>query len=93
MESSPVILEDGSIIYVSGWGLMLDMDPERNVKWHVFLNGYGSAAPAIGSTGIVYVPDSTFYFSAYHGTVPLAKTPWPKFRGNLRNTGNAADHS
>jgi len=93
MESSPVVLEDDSTICISGWGLMLNMDPERTVKWWVFLNGHGGATPAISPAGIVYVPDSAFYFSAYHGTVPLAKTPWPKFRGNLRNTGNAADHS
>jgi hypothetical protein len=28
---------------------------------------------------------------AIQGDAPLASTPWPKFRGNLRNTGNLAD--
>jgi hypothetical protein len=30
-------------------------------------------------------------FTALPNGVPLARTPWPRFRGNARNTGNALD--
>jgi hypothetical protein len=31
-------------------------------------------------------------FGALRADVPLAQTPWPKFHGNPRNTGNVLDN-
>lgn len=58
------------------------------VRWQ-----FQAAGPIPGSPTVA--PDGTVYFAggsklyALNGTAPLADCPWPKFRGNLRNTGEA----
>ena len=59
-----------------------------------FLHGYGYGSPAVGPTGAIYVPDAGLPwvgFTALRAGAALARTSWPKFRGNARNTGNAQD--
>jgi hypothetical protein len=46
----------------------------------------------VGPTGTIYLPDvGAQGLTALRGTTPLARSPWPKFRGNPRNTGNLQD--
>jgi hypothetical protein len=60
-----------------------------------YLYGYGYGSPAVGPTGAIYVPDPGGVagggFTALRAGAALARTPWPKFRGNAQNTGNAQD--
>jgi outer membrane protein assembly factor BamB len=91
-EITPVMLADGTI--VSFWmGSLWASSGELVAKWRYPLYRYVS--PAVGPTGTLYVPDPPqargWGFSALPGTVPLAHTPWPRFRGNARNTGNVLD--
>jgi len=62
--------------------------PDGKLKWK-FQTGYDiSSSPAIGQDGTIYVGSSDRYLYAIQTTsLGLADTPWPKFRGNLRNTG------
>ena len=96
-ESEEVMrLADGSICGVARSGLLVNLDPERNWGWSYYLYGYGYGSPAVGPTGAIYVPDCGVAgrgFSALRAGASLAHTPWPKFRGNARNTGNAQDTS
>jgi hypothetical protein len=58
------------------------------------LFGYGFGSPAIGPSGAIYVTDYGVGFgalTALRAGTSLARTPWPKFRGNARNTGNILD--
>jgi len=64
--------------------------PEGVTQEMYYLYGYGYGSPAIGPTGAIYVPGPGGFIALRAG-VSLARTPWPKFRGNARNTGNAQD--
>ena len=93
-EASPVVLANGSICSVGRFGLLAFVSPEKGEVGVYFLCGYGYGSPAVGPTGAIYAPDGSLPwggFSALRAGVSLARTPWPKFRGNARNTGNIQD--
>jgi outer membrane protein assembly factor BamB len=98
LEASPVVLASGPIICITDYGMLKYMNPVDGLedrKYYLYGHGYGS--PAIGPTGDIYVPDPGKFsgcgFSALRAGVALAGSPWPKFRGNARNTGNVQDVS
>jgi outer membrane protein assembly factor BamB len=94
LETTPVVLADGSICCVLHSGMMWYFSPEEVARGMYYLAGYGYGSPAVGPTGAIYVPDCTFPrggFTALRAGASLARTPWPKFRGNARNTGNVQD--
>jgi outer membrane protein assembly factor BamB len=96
IDAPGVVLADGSICIVSRGGYMCGIDPENNLIWTLYLYGYGYGSPTIGPGGTLYTYDSSRgHLSSGLTAVtlgqPLARTPWPKFRCNLRNTGNALD--
>jgi outer membrane protein assembly factor BamB len=94
-EASPVVLASGSICCVSRYGVLYYSSPEGVEQWKYQVHPYGYGSPAVGPTGAIYVPDRRVFafggFSALRAGAALARTPWPKFRGNARNTGNALD--
>ena len=93
-EASPVVLADGSICCVSRYGMLCYVKPEGVERCMYYLYGYGYGSPAVGPTGAIYVPDCGIAFggfTALRAGAALAHTPWPKFRGNARNTGNVQD--
>jgi hypothetical protein len=93
-DTSPVVLASGSICCVSSYGLLCYVDPEGAVHEMYYLYGYGYGSPAVGPTGAIYVQDrgvAGVGFTALRAGAALAGTPWPKFRGNARNTGNIQD--
>jgi outer membrane protein assembly factor BamB len=91
IEASPVALSDRSVCFISRNGLLLDLDTEHEPLWSYYVYGYGYACPAISPSGKFYLSERGSQFSAVPAGVPLAKSPWPKFRGNARNTGNISD--
>ena len=88
VEASPMALADGSICVVPRCGSLNVRDEAGRYQWHYWVGIYGYAAPAVGRDGTIYVPCHYHEFHAIHARVPLAKTSWPKFRANARNTGN-----
>jgi outer membrane protein assembly factor BamB len=93
-ETSPVVLASGSICCVSRNGALQYVSTEGVGQSTYYLHGYGYGSPAVGPTGAIYVPDCGVAeggFTALRAGASLARTPWPKFRGNARNTGNAQD--
>jgi hypothetical protein len=90
-ETSPVVLENGSICCVSTVGMLTYVSPEGDHKWMYYLYAYDYGSPAVGPTGAIYVPDLGGNLNALRAGVVLARTPWPKFRDNARNTGNLQD--
>lgn len=91
IEASPVALSDKSVCFINRAGVVADVTPERILQWTHYCGVYGYAAPAVSSAGILYLPEKADLFSAIPIAATLAKSPWPKFRGNARNTGNIAD--
>ncbi len=93
MDGTPAITADGSVIFVFRDGQVINYDHNRGHRWMHYIYPVGSASPAIGENGTIYLPGAVNRsLTAINGTSPLAATPWPKFRGNTRNTGNLADH-
>lgn len=94
-ETTPVVLGDGEICCVSRYGMLAYANPEGVARSMYYLAGYGYGSPAVGPTGDIYVPDRSAVpgggFSALRAGASLARTPWPKFRCNARNTGNVQD--
>ena len=91
VEASPVVFSDGSVCHFARSGLLITLFFEGNrMCWMCFPGFAGDASPAVGPKGTVYVP-SLAGFTALSTHVRLARTAWPKFRGNARNTGNAKD--
>jgi outer membrane protein assembly factor BamB len=94
-DPTPVVLADGSICCVARLGMLWYASPQGDYRWLYYLYGYGYGSPAIGPSGAIYVPDRGPYagcgFTAVRAGVALAHTPWPRFRGNARNTGNILD--
>jgi outer membrane protein assembly factor BamB len=93
-ETTPVVLADGSICYVAYLGTLFSNSPEGVMRRLYYLSGYGYGSPTVGPSGAIYVPDRGIGFggfTALRAGASLAHTPWPKFRGNARNTGNILD--
>jgi outer membrane protein assembly factor BamB len=98
LEATPMLLADDTVCFVSTYGMLhclLRNDvrcDDVKLKWALYLHGHGFASPGIGADGTIYTSGKWVGFYALPMTAPLAKSPWPKFRGNARNTGNIADH-
>jgi outer membrane protein assembly factor BamB len=91
ISATPLALADNSVCYLSRDGYLLNVDSPEQYKW-VFNLGFGEVAPAIGATGTIYsigaILNVGFYLYAVSNRVGVAQSPWPKFRGNARNTGH-----
>jgi outer membrane protein assembly factor BamB len=86
VESTPLVLDDGSVCFVSRFGHVLDVDGAGTSKWLAYVYEYGHGSSSISSGGTIYVFQGSELL-ALKTTVPLGKSSWPKFRCNLQNTG------
>jgi outer membrane protein assembly factor BamB len=94
VDSSALVLDDGLICTVSRSGYLRAMSPIGDRVWSINLMGFGYGSPTVGKSGAFYSFESRpsgNCLSAFHLQNTLALSSWPKFRGNLRNTGNALD--
>ena len=93
--STPAIGSDGVVYVGSNDGNLYAIDPNAGVgtkKWEVFIGGCAYSSPSIASDGTVYIGslDGNLYAIKSDST-GLANSPWPKFRKNLRSTGNVSN--
>jgi hypothetical protein len=91
-DSTPLALADGTVTIIWRNGQMQNIDPDYNHKWFYGVVTSGIISPTVSLSGVTYVSGEWTKFMAIKTHVPMAKTAWPKFRGNLRNTGNLADN-
>jgi outer membrane protein assembly factor BamB len=95
VDATPVVLAEGAICSISRDGLLSYVSPDGVYHPKYYLAGFGYGSAAVGPSGALYVADGTAApgggFSALRAGAALAKTPWPRFHGNSRNTGNVAD--
>jgi outer membrane protein assembly factor BamB len=87
--STPAVAADGTIFFGSDDGYVYALNPDGSLKWK-YLIGYAvQSSPAIADDGVMYVGAADFYLYALWSPSPLADSPWPRFRHDLRNTGRA----
>ncbi len=96
--SAPTIGADG-YIYVRGMNRLKAFDNTGRIVWakHMYNDGdftFRLSSPVIIEDGTIYTGSGARYGArqgflwAFSSGVPgLASSPWPKFRGNLHNTG------
>ena len=91
IDASPLALANRTVSFLSRRGYLLTLDEKREPVCSYYGYGAGYACPAVGPTGVSYVAERGSLFSALDSSLPPARSPWPRFRGNPRNTGNLAD--
>jgi outer membrane protein assembly factor BamB len=95
IQGTPALLADGSVSVIASYGMLTAIDQERHPLWRFTLGAQGHASPSVGPDGTIYIGGQVNavgnFFYAVSASVPLDISPWPKFRRNRRNTGNAAD--
>lgn len=97
------LIDNFGTVYVGSWdGCLYAITKHGEILWRVNLKHRIDSSPTIGSDGFVYFgcDDGNLYRVAPYGTlngvggtdrvaVSLCESPWPKFRGNVANTGVA----
>lgn len=91
MDGTAAVTADGAVNFVFRGGAFVHHDYAQTAGWRYYLYPCGAFSPAVSDSGTIYVFGSWYDFIALRGKAPLAGTPWPKFRGNSRNTGNLND--
>jgi hypothetical protein len=84
-------MEDGTVYVSAPLRFMDAFDPEGKHLWHFYADSSTTASPGFAENGTVFLPAKYNDFYVFEMSAPLAKTAWPKFRGNARNTGNVND--
>jgi outer membrane protein assembly factor BamB len=70
-------------------GVLRAVDSAGHEKWIADLDSEVSAAPTLGRDGTLYVATHNGTLYAFPVGETLMRSPWPKFQGNLRNSGQA----
>jgi len=92
IEAAPIAYEDLSVSYIHGWGVLMSLDRDRKPLWGFQIGGAIEPVPAVGTNGTIYICASAELMA--RGPVqPMARSSWPCFRANTRNTGNVADNA
>lgn len=95
IDSTPSLLSEEGLCISTSSGLLTAWDRKRTAKWVFYFQTQSHSSPAVDRNGTIYIAGHVFgvafRFYALPAGTALAKSPWPKFRGNLRNTGNVAD--
>lgn len=87
ISSTPAIAADGTLYFGSDDGYVYALNPDGSLKWKYLIGDAVKSSPAIADNGVMYVGSSDYSLYALWSPYPLADSPWPKFRHDLRNTG------
>jgi hypothetical protein len=91
VDTAPVVTAADEVIFLFRNGQACAYTAELEYLWRSVVYSCGNGSPSITADGRLYVPGWVNVLTAVPCRSSLAFTPWPKFRGNLRNTGNLAD--
>ncbi len=85
--SSPALGDDGSL-YVGSWdGYLVSVKLSGKINWKIKLGSSFSSSPSINKGNLYIGSNDGKIYSIWIKSKSLEKSPWAKFRGNLRNTG------
>ncbi len=85
--STPAVAADGTLYFGSDDGYVYALNPDGSLKWKYLIGDAVKSSPAIADNGVMYVGSSDYSLYALWSPSPLADSPWPKFRHDLRSTG------
>jgi outer membrane protein assembly factor BamB len=89
-ENAAAVLTNGHVVFTGGDALVMTVpgdDGQTEWVWNYFMFGAIYSSPLVANDGTICVMGTWPEFSALRGAFPLAKTPWPMFRGNPQHTG------
>lgn len=94
MRSTPVALDNGWVVSEADFGTVFAVDALMRLQWACYMYGGAEASPVVSDSGVLYACYNLQSFTAIkpNTLAPLARSSWPKFRGNPRNTGNVRDN-
>jgi len=88
----PLAFADGSVCFLSGSGMLINLAVPHQFKWQRYMAGHTSI-PVVGPDGILYagghVLNQGQVLYALETKAPVAESPWPTFRADAQNTGRA----
>jgi outer membrane protein assembly factor BamB len=93
VRAAPTVVEDNVVYVVFGYAWLFAVDADQHNLWSFCMGGQSLGAPGIGTDGSIYITGDFKVFCALDTHRPLARTPWPKFRANARNTGHVNETS
>jgi outer membrane protein assembly factor BamB len=95
IEGAATILADGMVYCActgNGVGSLFGWTADGAVKYCATLGGPAPGSAAVAPDGTVYVGAETRVCIALKGNSVLARTSWPKFRGNAAQNGRASSN-
>lgn len=91
VRSTPAIDSDGTIYVGSYDGNLYAINKDGSLKWILKTQGIVSSSPIIDTNGVLYFGSWDRNFYAVKIDKPLASSPWPCFRKNIRRSGCEID--
>ncbi len=91
ISSSPAVGADGTV-YIGttdhgGPSTLLALNPDGSLLWEYHARGEFESSPALVSGSLYALDDAGYFYAIEIDSDGLADSPWPKYRGNARNTG------
>jgi large repetitive protein len=87
--SSPLIGADGLIYAGCHGGMVYAVSMDGVVEWKAYTSGEVWSSPNMSKDGVLYAGSRDGWLYAIRtGSGGLADAPWPKFRGDRRNSGS-----
>lgn len=88
--STPTLGNHGTVYFGSGDGYIYALRPDGSLKWRstFYVTGGIRSSATLAADGTMYVGGlDGWLYAIYTDSFGLATLNWPKFRGNIRNTG------
>lgn len=87
IRSTPAVAEDGTVYVGSYDHSLYAIAPDGSKKWEFVTDQSVTASPTIGRDVTVFFGSWNGRMYAVRGGAPLAEDGWPRFRGNLAQSG------